>query len=227
MWRYHPKHVEQFTEINKLYIVTYSWTIIDIRDNLRSQRKELQIFRVPGLRYKMQSDKQTWYNPAARKINSTHKHFQLSAVKKIYKGNRSPMLQRKHVNSHSQHARLLQPTLGAFCLHLSAEISPQNLHLSGVSISRRTPFFLQYLRFSQWGRWRFKSSRRNAGSLRAYYPSVRRIAVPPSSGWGSLASHPVHTRTFSYSTPSTPPHFVTLHFHNRRADFRGKRRNNS
>ena len=28
-WRYHPKHVERFTDINKLYIVA-SWTIIGI-----------------------------------------------------------------------------------------------------------------------------------------------------------------------------------------------------
>jgi len=28
-WRYHPKHVEQFTDINKLYIVTSCWIIID------------------------------------------------------------------------------------------------------------------------------------------------------------------------------------------------------
>jgi len=28
-WRYHPKHVEQFADINKLYIVTSCWTVID------------------------------------------------------------------------------------------------------------------------------------------------------------------------------------------------------
>jgi hypothetical protein len=28
-WRYHPKHVEQFTDTNKLYIVASCWTIID------------------------------------------------------------------------------------------------------------------------------------------------------------------------------------------------------
>ena len=28
-WRYHPKHVVQFTDINKLYIVASCWTIID------------------------------------------------------------------------------------------------------------------------------------------------------------------------------------------------------
>ena len=27
--RYHPKHVEQFTDINKLYIVASCWIIID------------------------------------------------------------------------------------------------------------------------------------------------------------------------------------------------------
>jgi hypothetical protein len=29
-WRYHPKHVELFTDINKLYIVASRWIIIDI-----------------------------------------------------------------------------------------------------------------------------------------------------------------------------------------------------
>jgi hypothetical protein len=29
-WRYHPKHIEQFTDINKLYIVVSCWTAIDI-----------------------------------------------------------------------------------------------------------------------------------------------------------------------------------------------------
>ena len=29
-WRYHPKHVEQFADINKLYIVSSCWIIIDI-----------------------------------------------------------------------------------------------------------------------------------------------------------------------------------------------------
>jgi hypothetical protein len=29
-WRYHPKHVEQFTDINKLYIVAPHWIIIGI-----------------------------------------------------------------------------------------------------------------------------------------------------------------------------------------------------
>ena len=29
-WRYHPKHVEQFAEVNKLYIVASCWTVIDI-----------------------------------------------------------------------------------------------------------------------------------------------------------------------------------------------------
>jgi hypothetical protein len=29
-WRYHPKHVQQFTDINKQYIVASCWTIIDI-----------------------------------------------------------------------------------------------------------------------------------------------------------------------------------------------------
>jgi hypothetical protein len=28
-WRYHPKHVQQFTDINKPYIVASCWTIID------------------------------------------------------------------------------------------------------------------------------------------------------------------------------------------------------
>ena len=29
-WRYHPKHVEQFADINKLYIVASCWIIIDM-----------------------------------------------------------------------------------------------------------------------------------------------------------------------------------------------------
>jgi hypothetical protein len=29
-WRYHPKHVEQFTDINKLHVVASCWTIFDI-----------------------------------------------------------------------------------------------------------------------------------------------------------------------------------------------------
>ena len=29
-WRYHPKHVERFTDINKLYTVASCWTIIGI-----------------------------------------------------------------------------------------------------------------------------------------------------------------------------------------------------
>ena len=28
-WRYHPKHVEQFADVNKLYIVASFWIIID------------------------------------------------------------------------------------------------------------------------------------------------------------------------------------------------------
>ena len=34
-WRYHPKHVERFTDINKLYIVASCWTIIGSEDNYR------------------------------------------------------------------------------------------------------------------------------------------------------------------------------------------------
>jgi len=33
-WRYHPKHVEQFTDINKLYIIASCWTIIDTKNML-------------------------------------------------------------------------------------------------------------------------------------------------------------------------------------------------
>ena len=29
-WRYHPKHVERFTDINKLYIIVSCWTIIGL-----------------------------------------------------------------------------------------------------------------------------------------------------------------------------------------------------
>jgi hypothetical protein len=36
-WRYHPKNVEQFTDINKLYIDASCWTIIDIRYSLLLQ----------------------------------------------------------------------------------------------------------------------------------------------------------------------------------------------
>jgi hypothetical protein len=103
------------------YQLTHLWTATlhrhranvhsAIRDNLRSWRKEFQIFRVPGLRYKMQSDKQTWYNLAARKINSTHKHFQLSAVKRYIKGtgvhyynaNTSTATHTKSTQMHSTH----------------------------------------------------------------------------------------------------------------------------
>ena len=28
-WKYHPRHVEQFADINKLYIVASCWIIID------------------------------------------------------------------------------------------------------------------------------------------------------------------------------------------------------
>jgi len=28
-WRYHPKHVEQFADVNKLYIAASCWIIID------------------------------------------------------------------------------------------------------------------------------------------------------------------------------------------------------
>jgi len=29
-WRYHPKHVQRFTDVNKLYIIASCWTIIGI-----------------------------------------------------------------------------------------------------------------------------------------------------------------------------------------------------
>jgi len=33
-WRYHPKHVEQFADINELYIVASCWRIIDTNSTL-------------------------------------------------------------------------------------------------------------------------------------------------------------------------------------------------
>jgi len=33
-WKYHPKHVEQFADINKLYIVASCWKIIDTYDQI-------------------------------------------------------------------------------------------------------------------------------------------------------------------------------------------------
>jgi len=37
-WKYHPKHVEQFTDINKLYIVVSCWIIIDTWENHTSRK---------------------------------------------------------------------------------------------------------------------------------------------------------------------------------------------
>jgi hypothetical protein len=90
-----------------------------------------------------------------RRINSTYRHFQLSAADAA-KGNASPLLQRNHTtrSSHevcpdAQPVRLFPPTSGTFCLQLLAEISPENLHLPQITISHYTPFLLQDLRFSQ------------------------------------------------------------------------------
>jgi len=33
-WKYHPKHVEQLTDINKMYTVVSCWIIIAIYDKL-------------------------------------------------------------------------------------------------------------------------------------------------------------------------------------------------
>jgi hypothetical protein len=33
-WRCHPKHVEQFADINKLYIVASFWIIIEAHGNI-------------------------------------------------------------------------------------------------------------------------------------------------------------------------------------------------
>jgi hypothetical protein len=38
-WRYHPKYVEQFTDINKLYIVASCWIIGDIACLIYNQTK--------------------------------------------------------------------------------------------------------------------------------------------------------------------------------------------
>jgi hypothetical protein len=46
-WRYHPKHVEQFTDINKLYIVATCWTIIDINGGMASLIPNLGSSGVP------------------------------------------------------------------------------------------------------------------------------------------------------------------------------------
>jgi hypothetical protein len=48
-WRYHPKHVEQFTDINKLYIVASCWTSIDIIHDARNLEHEISpcIFMTP------------------------------------------------------------------------------------------------------------------------------------------------------------------------------------
>jgi len=49
-WRHHPKHVEKFADINKLYIVAFCWTIIDTYYTMhgplnikKSQRKNVNI----------------------------------------------------------------------------------------------------------------------------------------------------------------------------------------
>ena len=45
-WRYHPKHVEQFADINKLYIVVTCWTIIDrnyMDKQILEKQKEVKI----------------------------------------------------------------------------------------------------------------------------------------------------------------------------------------
>ena len=40
-WRYHPKHAEQFTEINRLYIVASCWTVIN---TLRTGDTDLRFY---------------------------------------------------------------------------------------------------------------------------------------------------------------------------------------
>jgi hypothetical protein len=45
-WRYHPKHVLQFTDINKLYIVASCWTIIDIISFVFKELNHLMYFWV-------------------------------------------------------------------------------------------------------------------------------------------------------------------------------------
>jgi hypothetical protein len=46
-WRYHPKHVEQFTDINKLHIVASCWTVIDI-----SLSRIYIILKILNIRYR-------------------------------------------------------------------------------------------------------------------------------------------------------------------------------
>jgi len=42
MWRCHPKHVEQYADVNKLYIVASCWTIIDTYCHKKYRRRVLQ-----------------------------------------------------------------------------------------------------------------------------------------------------------------------------------------
>jgi len=42
-WRYHPKHVEQFTDINKLFIVASWWTIIGISNRMFNEIFKIKI----------------------------------------------------------------------------------------------------------------------------------------------------------------------------------------
>jgi hypothetical protein len=50
-WRYHPKHVLQFTDINKLYIVASCWTSIDINQSILRRGKKLPLI-LRSIRYK-------------------------------------------------------------------------------------------------------------------------------------------------------------------------------
>ena len=49
-WRYHTKHVEQSTDINKLYIVTSCWTIIDTYYTMHGDLNIKSIFLFPRSR---------------------------------------------------------------------------------------------------------------------------------------------------------------------------------
>jgi hypothetical protein len=53
-WRYHPKHVEQFTDIHKLYIVASCWTVVDTyyttHGPLNNLSTELQRVRRPKVK---------------------------------------------------------------------------------------------------------------------------------------------------------------------------------
>ena len=56
-WRYHPKHVERFTDINKLYIVASCWTIIGIYFDNSLKKLYNNIFWIRFACPKLRTDK--------------------------------------------------------------------------------------------------------------------------------------------------------------------------